>query len=224
MPIPSKPVEAARKTLRERVEEQIREAIFDGTLEPGEVLNDAQLQEWLGVSRQPIREALNDLARVGLVETAPQKYTRVAVPDPKDRTAVLQTLGALLGGVVRITVPALSEQQRSTLLTHLDRLIPLVKTHDALGHGKMGWELVDLFVDYCPNHILVGATRNVLDSLAFQLTATRTDQSSDWDALSTGYPDLRVAIATSDAIAAELAIEHVFQLSTPSFSAQSSSD
>lgn len=212
MPIPSKPVQDARKTLRERVEEQLRAAIFDGTLEPGEVLNDAQLQEWLGVSRQPIREALNDLARVGLVEMAPQKYTRVAVADPKDRTAVLQTLGALFGGLVRVTVPALAADQKASLLAHLDRLLPLVEARDTQANGKLGWELIDLFIDYCPNHILVRTTRGLIDSLAFQLTATLTDENSDWESLSAGYPDLRDAIAADDAIAAELAIERVFRL------------
>ena len=39
------------------------------------------LSQTLGVSRTPIREALNDLARVVLIEMAPQRYTRVALPE-----------------------------------------------------------------------------------------------------------------------------------------------
>lgn len=57
----------------------------------------------VGGSRTPIREALNDLARVGLVEMEVQRYTRLAMPSPEDRTEVLQTLGATVGEVVRVT-------------------------------------------------------------------------------------------------------------------------
>lgn len=215
MPIPTKAVHTPRRSLREQAEEQIRAAIFDGTLEPGEVLSDAHLQEWLGVSRQPIREALNDLARFGLVEMVPQKYTRVAVPNPADRTAILQTLGALLGGVVRVTVPSLTDAQRVTLIDHLDRVAPLVEAKDVHEHGRLAWELADHVVDLCPNHILVRATRDMIDSLAFQLAATRTDDSSDWPRLSTGYATVREAVLSEDAIAAELAVEEIFRLSVP---------
>lgn len=216
MPIPSRTEDAPRQSLRDQVKGQIQAAIFDGTLEPGENLNDAQLQDWLGVSRQPIREALNDLARIGLIEMAPQRYTRVALPDPNERTAVLQTLGALVGGVVRITVPSITSAQRKSVLGFLDRIIPLVEKRDTHAHGKLGWELVDVFIDYCPNHILVRATREMIDSLAFQLSATRTADNTDWDSLSAGYPALKAAIESGDAIAAELAIEQVFLLSRPS--------
>lgn len=54
------------------------EAIQDGTLEPGERLNDDQLTAWLGVSRTPVREAIARLASEGLIEMAANRYTRVA--------------------------------------------------------------------------------------------------------------------------------------------------
>ena len=44
--------------LRDSVFVRIRDAIIDGTLEPGERLVDGELSGWLGVSRTPIREAL----------------------------------------------------------------------------------------------------------------------------------------------------------------------
>ena len=43
-------------------------AIADGTLEPGIPLVEAQLAEWCGVSRTPIREALTRLQHDGLIE------------------------------------------------------------------------------------------------------------------------------------------------------------
>ncbi|KQR39679.1 hypothetical protein ASF80_09885 [Microbacterium sp. Leaf159] len=215
MPIPFVPVAALRMSLRERVEEQISDAILDGTLEPGEVLHDAELQTWLGVSKQPIREALNNLSRIGLVETAPQSYTRVAAPDPKDRTAVLQTLGALMGGVVRVTVPVLSTRQRGTLLGLLDRVEPLVESHDLRRLVALGWQLIDLFITHCPNPVLVSTTREVVRGLAFHLSATRAQGNADWASVAAGCPALRDALVVGDALAAEHAIKKAFRLSAP---------
>ena len=48
--------------------EMIKAAIWDGTLEPGVQLVEAQLAEWCGVSRTPVREALTRLQHDGLVE------------------------------------------------------------------------------------------------------------------------------------------------------------
>lgn len=212
MPVPTRLPEVERKSLRDAAVEQIRAAIFDGTLEPGEHLNDQELQSWLGISRTPIREALNDLARVGLIEMAPQKWTRVALPTPNDRMQILQTLGALVGGVVRVTVPTLTDEQRGLAVKVVEGVIATVVARDTFEHGAKAWAMVDLIIDVCPNEYLVRAARDQIDSLAFQLSVTRTAESTDWARLDDGYPRLLEAVKTGDAIAAELAIETVFHL------------
>jgi len=212
MPVPTQLPDVERKSLRESAMEQIRAAIFDGTLEPGEHLNDQELQAWLGISRTPIREALNDLAQVGLVEMAAQKYTRVALPTPEDRTKVLQTLGALVGGVVRVTLPTLTDEQRSRAVNVVEGLIASVEARDTFDHGAKVWAMVDQIVEDCPNPFLVRAAQGQIDALAFQLSVTRTEGSTHWDRLEDGYPRLLAAVKSGDAIAAELAIETVFDL------------
>lgn len=54
--------------LGDRVIDAIRTAIITGTLAPGEAMRDVQLAEELGVSRTPVREALQRLQSAGLVE------------------------------------------------------------------------------------------------------------------------------------------------------------
>ncbi|RLP80653.1 GntR family transcriptional regulator [Mycetocola lacteus] len=215
MPITSGSAPVARKSLRESAAEQIRAAILDGTLKPGENLNDGELQEWLGISRTPVRDALNDLARYGLIEMAPQRYTRVAKPRPEDRTQIMQTLGALVGGVVRVTVAELTDTQRAELITSVQAAAETLPTRDYDAHGTLGWDMVHLFLKYCPNRILVAATQDRIDGLGYQLTITRNVESTDWAALEAGYPALITALQAGDSIAAELAIETVFQLPLP---------
>lgn len=63
--------------LREKVVEQVRQAIIEGWLKPGDHMVEARLTQQLGVSRTPLREALILLEREGLVETIPNRGTFV---------------------------------------------------------------------------------------------------------------------------------------------------
>ena len=93
MPIPRETTPAVDRTLlRDDVYRRLRDAIVDGTFLPGEQLRDAELAEWLGVSRTPVREALLRLAHGGLVEAQPGRSTRVT---PLDQRAVLDARGVV---------------------------------------------------------------------------------------------------------------------------------
>ena len=78
MPIPVHRETVPRSLLRDDVYTRLRDAVVDGTLAPGEQLRDGDLATWLGVSRTPVREALQRLAHAGLVHTTPGRSTTVA--------------------------------------------------------------------------------------------------------------------------------------------------
>jgi DNA-binding GntR family transcriptional regulator len=63
--------------LRERVVSALREAILGGELIPGQVLVESDIASRLGVSRAPIREAIQILSAEGLVESVPYHGTTV---------------------------------------------------------------------------------------------------------------------------------------------------
>ncbi len=67
-----------------RVQEELREAILAGRLEPGTRLRAEALAERLNTSRTPVREALVLLAREGLVEIEPRRGASVRVFDAAD--------------------------------------------------------------------------------------------------------------------------------------------
>ncbi|GAA4403622.1 GntR family transcriptional regulator [Fodinibacter luteus] len=84
MPVPPAPAHVQRSLLRDDVYTRLRDAVVDGTLAPGEQLRDADLAAWLGVSRTPVREALQRLAGAGLVLTTPGRSTTVATLDRRE--------------------------------------------------------------------------------------------------------------------------------------------
>ena len=57
-----------RRSTARLIADRIRSAIVDGRLRPGEHMTEARLAEQLGVSRAPIREALQRLIQEGLAE------------------------------------------------------------------------------------------------------------------------------------------------------------
>lgn len=215
MPVPtSEHAVVERQSLRQVAIERIRAAIIDHTLEPGEILRDEDLQNWLGMSRTPVREALNELARVGLVDMAAQRYTRVAAPDPATALFDLQTIGALLGGVTRITVPVLTADDTLTLTAVLDQIIAALNSNDTATYISLGYDLAHQLLDRCPNPVLVAATRDIIDAKIYRVSLSRIEANRDPVTLTTLYRKLRDAVLDADPIAAELAIEPIFQLTT----------
>ena len=206
MPVPSTaPTEHQR--LRDTVRHKIHAAIMDGTLEPGERLNDDELIAWLGVSRTPIREALSQLARGGLIEMAPNRYTRVTTPDPAEVVEAMQTLGVLFGGVVRLAVPRLTAATRKKVLAQLDRTIAELDAHDVPAVNRDALAVFGLYVDVCGNADLQRVCRDTTDGLAFRLRLPNLDELVDWDRMTADFRRLREATAAGDNVAAELATE-----------------
>ncbi|MHA6688796.1 GntR family transcriptional regulator [Mesorhizobium sp. A556] len=74
-------VSDTQKTQAESIADKIRALILNGTFRPGQPLRQEALSEQLGISRTPLRHALQSLAEDGLVETTGYKGARVAKLD-----------------------------------------------------------------------------------------------------------------------------------------------
>lgn len=87
-----------------KVFDQILESIHAGRLQPGEHISDTKLAEVYGVSRTPVREALQRLREIGVVEAAPNRFTRVSMVSPRETaeamTVWLALFDALLDEVI----------------------------------------------------------------------------------------------------------------------------
>jgi DNA-binding GntR family transcriptional regulator len=74
-PIPTRP-----ERLAEMVYDAIRDAIVASRLAPGDQVTEAALAEQLAVSKTPVREALQQLEYIGLVESDGRRGARIVVP------------------------------------------------------------------------------------------------------------------------------------------------
>jgi len=83
-PAPAAIRQVRRSTLRLQVRDAIEDLIVFGVLTPGERLAETALAERLGVSRQPVREALHSLAGLGFVDLAVGRGASVHVPTMRE--------------------------------------------------------------------------------------------------------------------------------------------
>jgi DNA-binding GntR family transcriptional regulator len=91
-----------RASLRQQVYEIVLRAIINGDFKPGYQIRDVDIAESLGVSRTPVREALQRLVDEGLVETTPGAATRVAPIDVGDVRNIYPIVGALHALALRL--------------------------------------------------------------------------------------------------------------------------
>lgn len=121
----------ARSSLRESTFARLRDAIVDGTLLPGERLRDAELADWLGVSRTPIREALLELQRSGLVIARAGRETLVSPLDVDATRQAAEVASALHALAARLAVPRLDAASLRALDAANDRFAIALDAEDA---------------------------------------------------------------------------------------------
>lgn len=78
-----------------RLRDEIEEDIATGRLKPGERLDEVGLAQKFGVSRTPIREALQQLAAAGLVNIRPHRGALVSAPDPRRLMEMFEVMAEL---------------------------------------------------------------------------------------------------------------------------------
>jgi DNA-binding GntR family transcriptional regulator len=101
--------------------ERLREAILDGTLEPGERLKEIELAQRLGISRTPIRRAISILEQEGLIETAPHRGARVRTYGAADLEDMYELRALLESHAAYRAAARISRAQLTTLRRSCDR-------------------------------------------------------------------------------------------------------
>lgn len=192
MPIPTATTEAGpRRLLRDVVFEKMLAAIVDGTLEPGERLNDDQLVKWLGVSRTPVREAIAQLHTYGLVEIEANRFTRVSTRDDAVYAEAAQFLAGLHTLAREWGTSNLDAATRKTLSKSIATARKQLKAHDLEGPGTL-LDVQGELAKASGNALFVGTEEPLRIRVNF--LRPREADSYDWDALVAVADELAEAI------------------------------
>ncbi len=87
--------DAKRSSLGERAYEYVRDEILRGNLTVGSVVAEGAVADSLGVSKTPVRQALQLLRREGLLEVGPRRQMIVRALSPEQRQEIVDVRIAL---------------------------------------------------------------------------------------------------------------------------------
>jgi DNA-binding GntR family transcriptional regulator len=120
--LPATPVHARRGGSKVAlVYGELRAAIVGLQLEPGKRIDKSEICERLGVSRQPVAEALTFLAEERLVQVEPQKgtfVTRIRIADAMEAAFVRQALEVATVRAIAPDIDAGTLEQLRRLITY----------------------------------------------------------------------------------------------------------
>ena len=122
-----------RKTLRAQAYERLEEMIVVQDLKPGSTVTEEDLVRRTGIGRTPVREALQRLAREGLVSIRPRSAIVVLDMTHARQLQLLETRAALQVQTVRLAARRADLDQRAKMLL----LAQAVEDAAAIGDGEL---------------------------------------------------------------------------------------
>jgi DNA-binding GntR family transcriptional regulator len=147
--------------LRQSVYEALTEMIIAGSLEPGQHLVEVQLAGMLGVSRQPIREALQRLHNEGWVDMRPGFGAVVHVPAENEVDQLLAARAALESESARLAAARATADEVKRLRTICQEGSDLLKTGDVDAAVRANADFHKLVSELSGNRYLADFTAQV---------------------------------------------------------------
>lgn len=165
------------RSIQDIVFSTLRDEIVSQKLKPGDVLNTVELSKRLGVSRTPIREALNRLISIGLVEESPHKSCYVKKLSIDQVFEIYYIRAALSGAAARLAASRISDND-------LKRLFALCEEMEHLKNAEHSKSMLDKNREF--HSIIIAAARSPnLESLLEQYYQL----SQHYRALALEFPD-----------------------------------
>lgn len=148
------------QTLTEEAYAQIEERIVTLRLKPGEVLSEQALSASLKIGRTPIREALQRLAREGLIIVLPRKGILVSDINPRNQLLLLEVRRELERLLSRSGAERATKEEK-------DQLTETARAMDAA--GKNSDDIAFMRLDRDLNRLMLEAGHNEYAARAMKL-------------------------------------------------------
>ncbi len=204
---------SSARLLREVAYERIKDAIRHADLQPGEPLPESRLSRLLGISRTPVREALQQLAQEGLVQIIPGRVVTVAAQSVQEVLNVVHMRSLLEPELVRLAAESISEEALKHLWQALLDMETAIDNDD-----KEGWSLADTHYHEtlgkaCPNDLLSEMTIQMRNRVHYLASVDSQTNPARLAACTREHREIVEAIAARDSESAEKAMrQHINKL------------
>lgn len=182
------------KSLREQVYEHLREAINTGRLEQGSFIDQKKLAAELGISRQPLRDALIQLELEGFVTVIPRRGVEVRRLTLDDIRHLYETIGALESAVLIHAAHKLSPEHVLEMRTLNQAMVEAIESGDFDTYYDLNLDFHDVFLNTSDNEPLLRTVRTCKQRL-YDFPRERRFHV-DWELASTNEHDRMIELIT----------------------------
>lgn len=148
---PAMPAETANRPLTDLAYERLEERIVTLQLPPGGVLSEGALVRALGIGRTPVREALQRLAREGLVVILPRRGIVVSKIDAQQQLELLLLRREVERLMAALAAARSSAAERERFRAVAAGMRDAAKGNDDVQFMRFDSELNALLADVCRN-------------------------------------------------------------------------
>lgn len=147
-----------------QVAEILTQAILEGRYKGGDQLVETDLQAHFGISRSPLREALRELEKKGLVVLVPRKGTFVKRISRKEVEENFPVRAALEGLAAELARPHMDAEALGRLNAALEQMGTAVRTRDTKLFYTHHLAFHEIFIERCGNELI----REILKTIRMQ--------------------------------------------------------
>jgi DNA-binding GntR family transcriptional regulator len=167
-----------KRTLRERIYEEVVHLILSGELPSGGWVDEKQVIGRLRVSRTPFREAILILAKGGLVEIKPYRGFYVRSFSRNEATDLHELYKRLECFAVELAVPQMSDRDIEAFENILNEAVAALRHGDVKAYAMRDREFYEAIAEQSGNSALIEALARV--ALQIQLCGTITSVSREF--------------------------------------------
>jgi DNA-binding GntR family transcriptional regulator len=167
------------KSLAAIVAQRLREAIVDGEFALGAMIPEETLAQQFGVSRTPVREALNQLQLLGLVVIKPQRGSYVFEADAADVAALSEFRCVMEPRAAELAWRHDRAATVVALRAAIDEMDAARKGRDAVRYSRADTQLHEAFFAHCGNPYIQAGYAHA----GTRIAALRTHLSAPADVL-----------------------------------------
>lgn len=193
--------------------DQLLEAVHRGELKPGQRISDADIADEFGVSRTPVREALQRLREIGIVEASPSRFTRIADVSPRQTIEALVVWVALYGALLDEVVPEAKDDWVEELEGYHREYNEGIAKQDADTIFTANYRFYNVLVEKSSNLALQRSINGVVHIV--RLGAHIMRQYLDPQTLGKAQQELIDAVRNHDVAAARASLDTVRSIEVP---------
>jgi len=188
----------------DQVYEYLESRIVTLQLPPGALLSEVVIGKELGVSRTPVGEALQRLAREGLVTVLARRGIVVTEISASDQMRLLELRREISAFIARTGAKRATSEERDALRANAKEFLKAAKTGDEMGVIAADKKFHDLFA-ICTHNNFAALAMEPLDSLSRRFSYAHKMMQENGLASAKLHANIALAIADGDQVKAEKA-------------------